>query len=165
MVRSKCLYKAQLQNKVPIHCSYSKGQAWHRGAGCHGHTYINLPNRVPLQRGEKRTVLSQSDPNLWQILNQFSPNRLSSIFTLGSDAMIWSTVLLSPTVIFHPRDLHIPITPDIRDYILKCLHLLSIIFQSTTSRTAKFSFKSKKKTTLTILHIVPLRGTWKCFSE
>lgn len=85
-------------------------------------------------------MLPQSDHDLWQTLNQFSQNRLSSISTLGSDAMIWAALTIIPLVISHPRDLRIPTTPNVKDYIMKCLHLLSIIFQSTTSRTPEFLF-------------------------
>lgn len=66
-------------------------------------------------------------------------------------------LILTPIIISHLRDLHISIIPDVKDYIMKLLYLLSIIFQITTSRTQKFSYFKNKKNII-IPHTATLQG-------
>lgn len=86
---------------------------------------------------------------------------LASVFLyLGSscqDTIHIYFMILSLIIISHLWGLRISIIPDIKDYIMKLLYLLSIIFQMTTSRTQKFSdFKNKKN--IIIPHTATLQG-------
>lgn len=47
-------------------------------------------------------------------------------------------MILSAISISHQQDLHISIIPDIKDCVIKLVHLLSISLQITISKVSKF---------------------------